>query len=184
MMMDEKPKGAWSVPVSVDAIPDAGLHLQIEAADEVRRGIAAQAGLRDVPRLTAVFDLVRHGARVQVTGQVRAIVGQTCVVSLEPMQSEIDEAVDLVFAPPPAGQTGGAAEGARKPAKAGEEPPEPLIDGAVDLGAVATEFLMLGIDPYPRKQGVEFSPPKAEDDTAHAFAALAALQKRPGTDRQ
>ena len=34
--------------------------------------------------------------------------------------------------------------------------PEPLHDGAVDLGAVATEFLLLGIDPYPRKPDAVF----------------------------
>ena len=34
-----------------------------------------------------------------------------------------------------------------------DDSPEPLVGGAVDLGAVATEFLVLGIDPYPRKPG-------------------------------
>ena len=57
------------------------------------------------------------------------------------------------------------------------KPPEPLVDGKVDLGALATEFLMLGIDPYPRKAGAEFAPPKVEDAGEHPFAALAALEK-------
>ena len=61
-----------------------------------------------------------------------------------------------------------------------EEPPEPLIGGTVDLGALATEFLLLGIDPYPRKAGAEFAPPKVEDGGEHPFAALAALKKRLG----
>ena len=34
-----------------------------------------------------------------------------------------------------------------------DEGPETLHGGVVDLGAVATEFLILGIDPYPRKPG-------------------------------
>ena len=50
----------------------------------------------------------------------------------------------------------------------------------VDLGVVATEFLSLGIDPYPRKAGVEFAAPAVEDDTPHPFAALAALKKGAG----
>ena len=65
-------------------------------------------------------------------------------------------------------------------AKPDEEPPEPLIGGKLDLGAIATEFLILGIDPYPRKPGAQFSPPKADDAGAHPFAALEALKKRPG----
>ncbi len=65
----------------------------------------------------------------------------------------------------------------------GDDQPEPLIGGMLDLGAIATEFLILGIDPYPRKAGVEFAPPKVEDDAPHPFAALAALKKRPGGDK-
>ena len=57
-------------------------------------------------------------------------------------------------------------------------------DGAVDLGAIATEFLLLGIDPYPRKPGAVFDAPVAEDDpSSHPFAALAAL-KKPGDPNQ
>ena len=34
--------------------------------------------------------------------------------------------------------------------------PERLIGDVVDLGALATEFLILGLDPYPRKAGATF----------------------------
>jgi hypothetical protein len=61
-----------------------------------------------------------------------------------------------------------------------DEPPEPLRDGKLDLGAIATEFLLLGIDPYPRKPGVEFAPVKTDDASAKPFAALEALKKRLG----
>ena len=48
---------------------------------------------------------------------------------------------------------------------------------SVDLGAVATEFLLLGIDPYPRKPGAVFDAPATGDPAGHPFAALAALKK-------
>jgi hypothetical protein len=54
------------------------------------------------------------------------------------------------------------------------------LDGKLDLGAIATEFLLLAIDPYPRKPGAEFAPVKADDASAKPFAALEALKKRPG----
>ena len=60
-----------------------------------------------------------------------------------------------------------------------DEPPEPLVGGTVDLGAVAAEFLILGIDPYPRKDGAEFAAPRADLAGEHPFAALAALKKPP-----
>ena len=55
---------------------------------------------------------------------------------------------------------------------AADDAPEPLVDGTVDLGAIATEFLILGIDPYPRKPGAVFEAPPAGDGSAHPFAAL------------
>ena len=62
--------------------------------------------------------------------------------------------------------------------------PEPLIGGAVDLGAIAIEFLILGIDPYPRKPGAVFEASPAGDDPAKPFAALAALKKGAGRQRR
>jgi Large ribosomal RNA subunit accumulation protein YceD len=164
----EKIQNPWSVPVAVEDIPETGLHVEIEAPGEARAGLAAVAGLRDLPRLSAVFDLARRGASVRVTGQVNAQVGQTCVVTLEPVESDVEEMIDMVFAASP-GDYHDAGD---------EEPPEPLIGGQLDLGAIATEFLLLGIDPYPRKAGAEFMPPKADDGGARPFAALEALKKR------
>ena len=164
----------WSLPVAVDDIPDTGRHIEIEASAATREALAKLAAVRELPRLAAVFDLTRLGAGVHVVGQVTARVGQTCVVSLEPVESSLEEAVDVRFAPTAEASTP-EIEG-----KAGEDPPEPLVGGKVDLGAIATEFLLLGIDPYPRKSDAKFMPPKAEDDGPHPFAALEALKKRPG----
>ena len=172
----EKAASPWSVPVAVENIPDTGLHIEIEAPAAIRvqmvELVAELAAVRDLPQLSAVFDLTRQGegvaAGVHVAGQVSARVGQICVVTLEPIESLVEEAVDLRFAPEPADAT----------PKADQEPPEPLLEGKVDLGVIATEFLILGIDPYPRKPGAEFSPPRVADDGGHPFDALAALKKR------
>ena len=173
---------AWTAPVAVDDIPDTGLHIEIAAPAEARAGIAKVAGLRDVPRLSAVFDLSKQGARIRVSGQVSATVGQTCVVTLEPIENKIEEIVDLIFAPLPAGAAAEPVMGSRR--KGRDEPPEPLIGSAIDLGAVATEFLILGIDPYPRKAGAQFAPPEPDDRGPGAFAALEALRKRSGTQKR
>jgi len=60
---------------------------------------------------------------------------------------------------------------------------EALVEGTVDLAAIATEFLILGIDPYPRKPGTVFQAPHVGDEIAHPFAALAALKKERGGRR-
>jgi uncharacterized protein DUF177 involved in 23S rRNA accumulation len=170
---------AWSVPVRLDEVPETGLHVDLEADGGVRAAVTVAAGVNEVPRLTAAFDLARHGRDgLHVVGTVSARVRQTCVVTLDPVENEVEEQVDLVFLPPSA--LGAMRSEANLGADA-VEPPEPMVDGVVDLGAIATEFLMLGIDPYPRKPDAVFEPPRNADAGSHPFAALAAL--RSGRDR-
>jgi uncharacterized metal-binding protein YceD (DUF177 family) len=165
---------AWSVPVAVTDIPETGRRIDVVADDETRAAIARAAGLGALPRLQAGFDLTRHGADgLHLVGRVAATVVQPCVVTLEPLESQVDEAVDLIFLP----EADVAAAAAGPQSLDAGDPPEALRDGTVDLGAVATEFLLLGIDPYPRKPGVVFDAPVADDPTSHPFAALAALKK-------
>src|SRR4051812_47777290 len=139
---------SWSVAISVDKIPETGGHYELTADLAAREAVARAAGVRQVEHLDAVFELTRRGADVVAKGEVRARVGQTCVVTLEPIESDIRESVDLVFAPP----SEFAVAHQRR-----DEPLEQLENGIIDLGAVATEFLMLGLDPYPRKPGVQFA---------------------------
>ena len=60
------------------------------------------------------------------------------------------------------------------------DPPEPIEAGVVDLGRLATDALLLAIDPYPRKADAVFkhevTPPDPDD---HPFAALKALKAKP-----
>src|SRR5437764_8438602 len=96
-----KPKAAkWRVPVRVDEIPDAGRRFDLHADAATREALARTAGLQALPRLDASFEITRHGRDgVRVRGTVSGTVGQTCVVSLEPVENEIAEQVDLVFMP-------------------------------------------------------------------------------------
>lgn len=167
----------WSMPVALADVPDTGQHFDLAADEDTRAKLAKLAGVRVLPKLEASFDVERHGASgLHVSGHVAATVGQICVVTLEPLDNEVEENVDLTFAPPREpvadmddddGVTGAAAL----------DTIEPLIDERIDLGAIATEFLLLGIDPYPRKPGVQFQPASVGDAEAHPFAALAALKK-------
>ena len=179
----DKPIDLWRVPVAVEDIPEAGLHVKLEAPEAVRAALAAAAGLRNLPVLTAAFDVARRGRGVHVGGTVAALVGQTCVVTLEPLDNRVSEPVDLVFSPDvaPAPEASDEEEPHSLGHTADEaEPPEPLVGGTIDLGALAAEFLMLGIDPYPRKEGAEFQAPAVDREGEHPFAALAALKKKPG----
>jgi len=160
----------WRVPVRVEDIPEAGRRYQLAADEATRNALARAAGVDGLARFEAVFDVARHGRDgLHVVGTVSATVGQTCVVTLEPIETKLEEGVDLTFLP--RRETGEDALEIE-----GREPPESLVDGTVDLGAIATEFLLLGVDPYPRKAGAVFDAPPADDPASHPFAALAALK--------
>jgi uncharacterized metal-binding protein YceD (DUF177 family) len=169
----------WSVPVAISDIPEAGKRFDLVADETTRAEVAQTAGLRSLPRLQATFDVARHGADgLRVNGEISATVGQNCVVTLEAIDNEVKEEVNLVFAPP-SSPVGGDDEDEDAVIVDPDEP-EPLIGQTIDLGALATEFLIVGIDPYPRKPGAAFDPPIVEDDdSAHPFAALAALKNKP-----
>lgn len=171
----------WRAPVTVAHIPDTGLHRELEASAAERQAMADLAGVREILSAQASFDVVpKSGGRVQVTGHVRARVGQTCVVTLDSMESEIDEEVDLIFAPEAevrrlADLIEEGQDDKEPPEVA--DPPEAIVNGIIDLGRIATDALFLAIDPYPRKPGVVFEAEVAAlDPEDHPFAALKALQ--------
>lgn len=180
---EQPPQGAmpWSVPVTANDIPETGRHFDLIADAATREAIARAADVAAVEGLEATFDLApfaREGIRV--TGTVSGRVVQTCVVTLDPLASDIEEEVDMTFLPPGAVLSPELA--ARFPADEDSDPPEELENGTLDLGRVAVEFLILGIDPYPRKPGVSFEAPKVASDPAeHPFAALAKLKKDSGS---
>jgi Large ribosomal RNA subunit accumulation protein YceD len=169
----------WRVPVAAADVAETGEHFNLVADAATRAGVARIAGLRELPRLEANFDVTRRGAGgLRVAGRVSATVGQTCVVTLEPIANEVEEKIDLVFVPQLDAEPGPAEGNAEsEPREAEWDEPEPLIDGTVDLGALATEFLILGLDPYPRKPGAIFQAPPDAKPHVGPFAALAKLRK-------
>ncbi len=185
----DAPPLPWSVHVAAAEVPEAGLQMALSADPAVRNALAGLAAVDAVLRLDATFDIARHGrGGLRVTGSIDALVRQACVVTLEPVENAVHESVDLVFvaeAEPDAPSAEIAPETGDWTGDRGHEQPEPLDRGAVDLGALACEFLILGIDPYPRKAGVEFRDASPKPDASERpFAALQALKKGPnGSDR-
>jgi hypothetical protein len=173
-------EGPWSVPVTVHEVPVTGRRFELTADDATRAAIATSADLRALPRLEATFEVTRLNTNgLHVVGRVSATVGQLCVVTLDPIENELEETVDLIFVPGATPAVGGA-PGRDALEVATDEVPEPLLDDTVDLGAIAIEFLILGIDLYPRKPEAAFQAPPIEDKTEHPFAALATLRRGHG----
>ncbi len=176
----------WRVPMATAQIPDTGLHRDLQANEAVRLAIAEVGDLREVLSAQASFDVTpKSGGRYHVAGHVRARIGQTCVVTLEPMESDIDEPIDLTFVPPD--QIPEMATLIDEAEHSDGDTPDPLEaieNGIIDLGRVATDALYLAVNPYPRKPDAVFEPlVEATDPEDHPFAALKALKvepKKPG----
>jgi hypothetical protein len=169
----------WRVPVLVAQIPETGLHRDIAADQPAREAIADLAGLRAILSASASLDVVpERGGRFHVTGRARARIGQTCVVTLDPIENDIDEPIDLVFAPPEQiPELSDLVDEAAESEGDIPDPPEPIVNGFIDLGRLATDALLLAVDPYPRKLGAVFDlPVEADDPEDHPFAALKALK--------
>jgi hypothetical protein len=176
--MTDKLQSPWRFPVRAEDVPETGQRVDIVADAAAREAIAKLAGLRALPRLEAHFEVTRRGSGLRVVGQVSATVEQTCSVTLEPLTNAVEEPVDLVYAPPAAA----AGPETEDEGFGTDEGPEPLVDGTADLGGLATEFLLLGIDPYPRRPDAVFASPAVPESAGGggAFAALAALKKDTG----
>lgn len=156
--------------VDVVNIPPAGKHVHVVATEEECRALAQDFGLPGIQALAGDFTLNSSAKGVHVTGTVKAAITQVCIVSLDTFDSTIEEDVEVDFAEP----SGMPAE---PPTEMHEyEPPDEIINGQIDFGALTSEFLALGLDPYPRKPGISFEYSDPKDPKDMPFAALDALK--------
>jgi hypothetical protein len=194
----------FSRPLLADDVPEEGLETKIVASPQEREALADADGLGALSRLEADLCVTREGRDgLRVTGELRADLRQTCVLTLEPFDSRIVAPIEMRFAPeraptPPPSER--ASRRRKEAVKVDEEesqprshhaadldadPPDPMIDGQIDLGEIVAEFLALAIDLYPRKPGAQFVAPAEEDEDAPARTSpFAALRDALGKDRR
>ncbi|MXQ10997.1 YceD family protein [Microvirga makkahensis] len=162
--------GPLSRLVDVMNIPPRGQEVHVVASSEERDALAKDFGLPRIQALSGDFKLTSTAKGIHVAGLVKASITQVCVVTLDSFDSDIEEEVEVDFAEP----SGMPAE---PPTDINEyEPPDEIVNGQIDLGALTAEFLALGLDPYPRKPGVDFSYRDPGDDKDSPFAALGKLK--------
>ncbi|WP_265515475.1 YceD family protein [Nitratireductor luteus] len=152
-------KSPVSLPFRTSRLPRKGTDLTITADPDQRAGLAKAHGLLSVERFEAEIAIRPWKADgVRVKGTVSADIVQECIVTLDPLPARIAEDFEALFIP----------EGSRLARQEwrdgeivieaeGADMPEPFSGDTIDLGAVAEEFFVLGIDPYPRKKGSELA---------------------------
>lgn len=173
-MQDEIP---WVYEIELAAVPREGKSFELLPDETTRKRLAEIAGVVAIPSLKAMLEVRPSGVDgAEVAGKLEGVVRQTCVVSLEEFENPIAEnfSVDFAADPQSHAETGDEEEI--------EDLPDPIVDGKIDLGALATEFLILAVDPYPRKPGAEFAAlpaETAEEEPRHTpFEGLSALKNK------
>lgn len=141
----------FSRPQRVDRIPSSGVVREIAAGEDERRALARRFGIVSIDALSARVALSRTGVGdIGVSARLAARVAQECVVTLDPVGSEIDEEVTLLFRPV-AEET--LAE--RTVVIPADEDFEPFAGDSLDIGEIVAVELALRLDPFPRSPGAD-----------------------------
>lgn len=156
---------------------------RIEATAEERAALAKRFALIALDALTAEGSLetLEGGQRAVLRAHLTAKVTQACVVTLAPVAAEIDEAFTLEY---DANADPAALEEPDFPEDMDvfleePDPPDPLVDGVVDVGEAVAEHLALALDPYPRAPGAAYAGSTTPDSAQESpFKALERLVKK------
>lgn len=146
MMLSE-----FSRPFYVSELKSKAKTKKISADENERKVLAKYFNVVAVEEFSAILKIIPLNNQIQINGQVKAKIVQNCVITLEEIKNEIVQEVNVLFdsqAPRSANHNFSLEE---------EDPPEKIANGIIDLGAVASEQILLAIDPYPRKEGVIFN---------------------------
>jgi hypothetical protein len=172
--------------IAVDRLDQGEIAETIGATAEERAALAARFGLLSLNSLRAELTLgrVERGPLVQVKGRFTADVVQSCVISLEPVASRIEEDFTLLYGPERAAPSRGHVLAADLKDEV-DDWPEPIEAGRIDVGEAVAQQLALALDPYPRKPGVRLEDVmgqragvSVEAASESPFAVLARISRR------
>jgi uncharacterized metal-binding protein YceD (DUF177 family) len=178
------PAVEFSRLISADQIGVQETVREIAANAAERVALAERFGLLFLDRLTASLGLVRRSGLIQLRGRFEADLVQACVVSLEPVPAHLAAEFTVSFGAAP--EDSGVGDGGEVVVSVeGEDPPEEIVEGRIDLGEAVAQQLAVAIDPYPRSPAAHAAE-AAEDAAGEAgrkpspFAALSAWRRPEG----
>jgi uncharacterized metal-binding protein YceD (DUF177 family) len=177
-----RPEFSRVLLVDRNAPPQQPFTIEANAAE--RAALAKRFGLiaLDSLRAEGTLETLDNGRRAMLAAHFTAKVTQPCVVTLEPVAADIDEQFTLEYDADADPADLAAPQEMPEDLEAFLEepdPPDPLIDGAIDVGEAVAEHLGLALDPYPRAPGAVFEGSTAPDSGEESpFNVLAGLVKK------
>lgn len=154
--------------------------IRFEANPEERRAIADHLGLVALESLSGEARVRSwRGRGAILEGHLKAVVVQTCVVTLGPVTSTVEQDFERRYLPEDLiAREADLQSGDIEVELTAEDPPEALVGGRIELGDAVVEELSLGLDPFPRCEGAQVEQAEdPKDARPHPFAALERLKR-------
>ena len=191
-LSDKKEKSEIERIVDLDRMGTNGTAVDIVASEGERAALAKRFGFLGLPAFTARVTVDRRiGGQVVVEGRLRGKIVQACVLTLDPVNQELDDAFRVVFKKDLADERD--PESGEAVLSAHVDSPEPLSGNLLDVGEIVAEQLSLLAEPYPRRPGAKLEDvlprPRgggrkgSTEQRRHPFAGLAALRDKPRRGR-
>lgn len=165
----------FSYIVDTTRLPAAGQRVSVSADEASLRALADRFSLEYIRSLT-VAALVKpvNKRQVRLTGTVEGVVGQICVVSLQPFESEVKTDFSVLFESEPSDSLSKTEIDLDF---SDDEDKDVLVNNKIDVGETAAEYFSLALDPFPRAPEAVFSDRIESDEKENPFAALGKLKK-------
>ena len=170
--MARPPLNRWRETVRLSELARGPVERRLSPDAAQLPAIARTIGVDALKGLTAEVTVSPWMDGAEVRGDLTAEVVQTCGVTLDPLEETVAGVFTVRVLP---------AGSPNLPSDDGEidldadDPPDSLEGEEIDLAHYVVEHLTLEIDPFPRKPGVLFEPPAAEEETS-PFAVLKRLK--------
>jgi hypothetical protein len=157
-----------------------GARISIVLDGEDLDRLAQWAGVEKVESFSAKIELQKSSSsRFKLGAHLEADILQNCVVTLDPVRSQVVRDFSRELHLVAATRIVTEAPGPLTLAAGDDDAPEEIASPLIDLAAPLLEELSLGIDPYPRAPGVAFEQPQdAQTGSESPFAVLKALKTR------
>lgn len=149
MTVEEQSSAEFSRIVDLNSFKNKPLFLSLHADQSELSNLAKRFKLVSISALSANISMswLDVGNILLAEGSFSASVSQRCVVTLEPVEEELNEKINLTFAREPA-----------KPIEIIELDDAELLTGdVIDIGEVIAEELSLSLSPYPRIPNLDIS---------------------------
>ncbi|MCH7807325.1 MAG: DUF177 domain-containing protein [Proteobacteria bacterium] len=168
----------------IPALAKSTKSLRITASGRERKALAKRIEVPELLAFEATFDAQKKGGGIYlVTGRVKARMKQTCVRTLDVIETSLDQPFSVRF------MDENIFAAYQHEELRGEIGDHELLTGeSVNLGEVAAQYLSLFVDPYPAGEGApgekdpgaqaRFRSGDNRGEGANPFAILKKLDKK------